>query len=1159
MKNNFLKIYGIISFLAVGFINAFVDLGHKIIIQNTIYKVYDGSMQLFLTAIVNALILLPFIMTLSLSGFLADKYPKNKVMRISAWFSVLFTIIICFCYYIGAFWAAFVMTFIMGIQSAIYSPAKYGYIKELVGKELLAMGNGAINAVSIVAILAGMAVFSLTFEMLFNPSFTTTSSVIVGVAPLGFLLVIFSIIELVLAYRLPKLTDTDNSMVFDKKSYLSGKMLSSNIGLIFQNKTIWLCIVGISLFWAISQLYLVSFPVYAKNELFELNTFYVQLVMAASGIGIVIGSIVAGRMSKNYIELGFIPLGALGILIIALLVPYFGSLFAYGILFLIFGISGAFFIVPLNALIQFNAKEKELGKVLAGNNFIQNIFMFLFLAFATLVAYLDINVVYVFYFITLVSLFGALYVVLKLPFSLVRILLSLAFTQRYRLLVEGFDNIPEKGGALLLGNHVSFIDWAIVQMAIPRKVHFVMERSYYSKWYLRIFLDRFGVIPVSSGASREALELIAQRVKNGDLVCLFPEGALSRHGHLNEFKSGFELVGEKLEDSESFIIPFYMHGLWGSSFSRSDEEFAAKNKTLGKRLIAIAFGKPMSIHSKKDEVKAKVFELSFVAWKSQCDFMKTLGKAFIDSAKKNLNATAIVDQLAGDVSFRKLLGLSITLSSFMQKNSSTKEPLDTVGIMLPASMASSLCNLSALLCGKVVVNLNFTAGANAIKAAINSAKIKQIYTSKKFLQTLEDKGVVFDFDGAKIFYMEDITNTFKAKKLQILLTFIMVSVLPSFILKALFTKNNNSNDVAAILFSSGSEGTPKGVMLNHKNILSNIAQISEVLCAKDDDCVLSSLPPFHAFGLTVTTFMPLIQGLKSVTFADPTNAIGVAKVIAKNNVTIMCGTSTFLGIYARNKKLDEIMFESVRIVVAGAEKLKSEVRTAFEMKFKKTIYEGYGATETTPVASVNLPNKFDSDYWIVHRASKIGSVGMPLPGTAVRIVDPNTYETLKTGEDGLILIGGHQIMVGYLNNEEKTNEVIKEIDGIRWYNTGDKGHLDEDGFLYIVDRYSRFAKIGGEMVSLGMVEEEIGKVVSEESKFSVVAVEDSKKGEMVVALIQSDDFEGCVEAIKNSNMPALFKPSKYFSVEQIPLLGSGKVDFKGSKALALELLEKEAN
>lgn len=1166
-KKSFLKIYGLIPFLLIAFINAFVDLGHKIIIQNTIYKVYDGGEQLFLTAIVNALILLPFILTLSPSGFLADKFPKNYIMKISAWFSVLLTIIICICYYSGAFWTAFVMTFIMGIQAAIYSPSKYGFIKELVGKDFLAMGNGAVNAVSIIAILAGMSVFSLSFELLYDPSHSQNEEILKQVAPLGLLLVLFAFFELYLAYRLPTLRNTDEKLKFDTTKYLSGKLLIDNIKLIFENKIIWLCIAGISLFWAISQLYLVSFPVYTKNILLEDNTFYVQLCMACSGLGVILGSLIAGRFSKNYIELGLIPLGAIGIFFMTLIIPFFSSLWIYAFIFFIFGLSGAFFIIPLNSLIQFHAKENELGKILAGNNFIQNIAMLAFLVLTTFFAHFDFNVIYLFYFICLVSLLGALDVVIKLPFSLVRVLLSLAFFQRYRLLVEGFENIPEKGGALLLGNHVSFIDWAIVQMAIPRKVYFVMERSIYSKWYIKFFLNKFGVIPVSSTGSKASLELIAEHIKNGNLVCLFPEGMLSRHGQLNEFKGGFEHICASLEENDGIILPFYVRGLWGSTFSRSDEEFSARNRTLSKRNIAIAFGKAMPLYSKKEEVKAKIFELSFMAWKSQCEAMHTIARAWINSAKRNLSDIAIIDTIAGSVSYRKMLSLSLILSALIKTNSKKFHSIkpnqsyapkeECVGILLPASFASSLVNLGVLLANKIVVNLNFTAGEKAVQAAVQNSQISQIYTSKKFLEKLENKGISLKFDEkVNLIYMEDIVENFKKQKSKILSMMIIVSILPSFVLKAIFAPSKNNLAIAAILFSSGSEGTPKGVMLNNRNILSNIAQISDVLCTRNNDAILSSLPPFHAFGLTVTTFLPLLESIKSITFADPTDALGIAKAIAKNNVTIMCGTSTFLGIYARNKKLDALMFESLRIVVSGAEKLKNEVRIAFEMKFKKSIFEGYGATETTPVASVNLPNRFDADYWLIHRANKEGSVGMPLPGTAVRIVDPSTYESLKTNEDGLILIGGHQVMVGYLNDKEKTDEVIKEIDGIRWYNTGDKGHLDEDGFLYIVDRYSRFAKIGGEMISLGALEEEISKFIDTEVvKFCAVALEDEKKGEQVALLVECDDeyFQGVCDAIKSSNMPAIFKPSLYFKTEKIPLLGSGKVDLKGAKKLAQDL------
>jgi len=248
------------------------------------------------------------------------------------------------------------------------------------------------------------------------------------------------------------------------------------------------------------------------------------------------------------------------------------------------------------------------------------------------------------------------------------------------------------------------------------------------------------------------------------------------------------------------------------------------------------------------------------------------------------------------------------------------------------------------------------------------------------------------------------------------------------------------------------------------------------------------------------------------------------------------------------------MFKDLRIVIAGAEKLPGEIRKAFKEKFGHEIYEGYGATETTPVASVNIPDVLLLDTWKPQIGNKPGTVGLPVPGSSFKIVDPESFEELPTGTEGMVLIGGTQIMKGYLGDPEKTASVIKEMDGIRWYVTGDKGRLDEDGFLTIVDRYSRFAKIGGEMVSLGLVEQEISKIISEEEKIAVTAIPDEKKGEAIVLLFEGErELDEVMHAIGTLGMKPLFIPSKAYKVDEIPVLGTGKADFKGSKALAQEL------
>lgn len=474
--------------------------------------------------------------------------------------------------------------------------------------------------------------------------------------------------------------------------------------------------------------------------------------------------------------------------------------------------------------------------------------------------------------------------------------------------------------------------------------------------------------------------------------------------------------------------------------------------------------------------------------------------------------------------------------------------------MLPSSAIGAIVNMALMVMGKVPVNLNYTLSPEVMEKALVKANINKVITAEKFLNKLNAKGFAFDevLAGKTIFAEELGKKITKSEKVRSLLTAFFA---PRWWIKLMHFADVRLDDTATILFSSGSEGTPKGIELSHKNLLTNIKQVSELLNFQEDDVILNSLPIFHSFGLTVTTLMPLCEGIKMVSVADPTDGAEVGKMCARHNVSIIFGTSTFFRLYARNKKLHPLMLQSVRMVIAGAEKLKADVKEAFRLKFGLDIYEGYGATETAPVASVNMPNILDPDSLKEFTFNKAGTVGMPLPGTIIKIVDPNTLQELPTGEDGLILIGGGQVMKGYLDDPEKTSEVIAELDGVRYYKTGDKGHIDENGFITIVDRYSRFAKIGGEMISLGSVEENIAQVLSDENQFVAIAVNDEKKGESVVLLVKSPlSLEEINARIKSLNVPPIMLPSQVFLVDEIPLLGSGKVDFKGARKLAEEIL-----
>lgn len=1142
------KFSGFIPYIAMIFLNAFVDLGHKITIQNTIFKVYDGQEQIILTAIVNALILLPFILLLSPAGFCADKFPKNKVMRISAWVAVGITLCITLFYYLGWFWAAFAMTFMLALQSAFYSPAKYGYIKELVGKDNLASANGVVQAATTIAILTGIFAFSILFEHFLDGAvFSDTSLLLENIAPIGWALVVFSVIELGVAYALPQKQPIDDAMSFDWKNYTKGKYLKENVGVVKNREVIFLSVIGLSVFWSLSQVMLAAFPAHAKETMDIMNTVLIQGTLACAGIGIMIGSIIAGRISRTHIETGIIPIGSVGIALCLIALPAVNNIYFQMLNFMAWGMFGGLMLIPFNALIQFHSDEDEVGRVLAGNNFIQNIFMLSFLGLTVLFAMIGMDSVGLFNILLIVAIVGTVYTIYKLPQSLVRFIISYIIGHRYRLEVLGLKNMPEKGGVLMLGNHISWIDWGIIQMASPRPIRFVMIRNIYERWYLKWFLDIFNVIPVSAGASKGALEEINKSLNNGDVVCLFPEGTISRTGQLAEFQRGYEKAAE---EANAVILPFYIRGLWGSWFSRSSEKLKNLRSTGIKHDIIVSFGELLSIETTPETLKKRIFDLSIDSWEHYTHSLPTIGSAFIDTAKSNGDELAVADSIAGSLTGNKFLTAVICFSRLIKKYS----PEQNIGLLLPTSSAGCIANMACILCGKTVVNLNFTASREALQGAVNKAGIKSIYTSRKFIEKLVKKGVDLNdaFPDSQFLYMEDLKEEIsKATSLRILLT---VIVSPACLLKLFYCKKVDINSTAAILFSSGSEGTPKGVMLSHRNIMSNLKQISDMLNTQDTDVIMASLPLFHAFGLTVTTFMPLVEGIPMVCHPDPTDAVNIAKAVAKYRATIFCGTSTFLRLYTKNRRIHPLMFESLRIVIAGAEKLSPDVREAFKLKFNKDIYEGYGATETTPVASVNIPDALDVNYWQVQKGTKLGTVGMPLPGSSFRIVDPESLEELLSGEDGLILIGGTQVMLGYLDDEEKTNEVITEIDGKRWYKTGDKGHLDEDGFLTIVDRYSRFAKLGGEMVSLTAVEETIREALDKpELELVAVNLPDEKKGEKIVLLIaEAIELEEVKKAMLEAKANPLMIPSEVKAVEEIPKLGSGKTDFKMAKAILVE-------
>jgi acyl-[acyl-carrier-protein]-phospholipid O-acyltransferase/long-chain-fatty-acid--[acyl-carrier-protein] ligase len=536
---------------------------------------------------------------------------------------------------------------------------------------------------------------------------------------------------------------------------------------------------------------------------------------------------------------------------------------------------------------------------------------------------------------------------------------------------------------------------------------------------------------------------------------------------------------------------------------------------------------------------------SFAEWQVYPSKLDPIHVAWLKSAKKSKTAFAVADIEGVEISHKKFLTGVLLFSEKIEAYS----PEQNVGLLLPSSGGGAIASIAILSLGKTIVNLNFTAGKKALGSAAKQAEVKHIYTSRKFLDKMLERGMDLAsyFPESKLLMLEDIKE--EISTLSRISTLLKAIILPASMIQKSYFKDVSMNDTAAILFSSGSEGSPKGVELSHSNIAANAKQAAIELGAVNSDVIMSTLPTFHAFGFAITTLMPLSEGIPIVCHADPKDVSTIASGIQKYSGTILVGTPTFLRMYTISKKVTSESMHSLRLVVAGAEKLRSEVRDGFETKFKMPVYEGYGTTETSPGASVNLPD-IESPHKLRNRP---GTVGKAFSGTEFRIVDPDSLDPIPTGEDGLILIGGPQIMKGYLKMPEKTAEVIELIDGYRWYRTGDKGHLDEDGFLTIVDRYSRFAKIGGEMISLTTVEEEILDACNDKDlEIAATCLPDQRKGEKIVLLATNNlDKNELKKMLSDAKVNPLYHPTQVLMVEEIPKLGSGKTDFGATKKIAL--------
>jgi len=472
---------------------------------------------------------------------------------------------------------------------------------------------------------------------------------------------------------------------------------------------------------------------------------------------------------------------------------------------------------------------------------------------------------------------------------------------------------------------------------------------------------------------------------------------------------------------------------------------------------------------------------------------------------------------------------------------------EMVGILLPPSVPGALVNFAAMLLGNVPVNLNYTVSNETLASCAEQCNLKTVVTARVFLEKVKIQP-----PGETIFIEDVAKDAGFGERLAAVLAacFLPAGALGKF---AGCERRATLDEIATIIFSSGSTGDPKGVILTHYNIASNVEQLNQVFMLHAADRIMGILPFFHSFGFTGTLCLPAATGIGVVFHPNPLDSRVIGALVQKYAVTMLLATPTFLNAYTRRCTPED--FGSLRFVMAGAEKLPDRISQAFEDQFGIRPHEGYGCTECSPAVTVNTIDFRAASFRQV--GAKRGSIGHPLPGITVKIVDPDTLQPVGPNEPGLLLVRGPNIMQGYLNKPEKTADVLRE----GWYNTGDIARLDEDGFLRITDRLSRFSKIGGEMVPHIKVEDLLQELAgASEQTFVVTAVPDEKKGERLVVLhtLEEEPLEECLQKLGKSDLPALWRPrpDQFLRIEKLPYLGTGKLDLRKARELALEKMRR---
>jgi len=1112
---------------------------------------------------------LPFILCAPAAGAIGDLLPKHRIIRAVRLCDVPICILGILGFALHSPALLLCALCLLAVASSFFAPVKLAVVPELAPGPALPGANAAMAAVTVVAILLGTCLAALTdLSGLLNlcsggledvgartasADLAAAASHVAGhgslpVVMLGVLCAVLCVVGMTAAFRMPALPAAQQGTL-----RLSPHIVVEQVRTLIRTPGVGAPAVALAGFWALGGVAAVGVTPMAI-AVFHVQTAGTVALFLALVVGIVIGSLLAPRLTHPAFPAGLPIIGALiggsSLLIIgwhaqSLSHQPLGQRPMLGIAgwLVLCGFGAGLWEVPLTVLVQKRSPEATRTALMAGVSVLGSLGTFLA---AGAYGLLCSDAGWVPGWLghhssaTSMALLGGATVVLALGYAVVyRTQLTAWFVTSlvrriYRVRVHHAERFPESGGCIIACNHLSFADGLVMAAILPRPGRFLVYRRYTQIPVLGWLLRAAGVIPVAADDSRRALiasiDAAVAAASQGECVVIFPEGKITRSGVLDTFHSGVSRIAARAGVP---VVPAFLHGLYGTLLSRS----TSKGWPRLWRRLELVIGSPLPATASAVQIRDQVVQLSFEhALAESADDTRTLAMATLAQARRRPFAIAVRDA-QGTLTRWKLLAAARSVIPLLGLAADEQ----SVGVVLPPGRGGAIINVALALAGRTAVNLNHTAGPAQLARMCELAGVRTIISSRLYLSKIGNPQL-----PGRVLRAEELLPQLKT-------AMVLAQALGNYLLPARLRCRGQAGDVAAVIFSSGSTGDPKGVALTHRQLLANCRSVLLGLdLHSHEDTVLSPLPLFHSFGLVPGMWLGLSHGLGVASQADPTDGKALSELAGLAKATFLISTPTFVRGYLR--RADPAGFAHLRFAVVGAERCPLELKQQFKERFNADLLEGYGCTELAPVVATNLPDAVHPD--VTERRNRHGAVGRALPGQHALTVDPATREVLPCGAEGLIVVRSAARMQGYLGRPDLT--AATEVAG--GYATGDIGRIDQDGFIFITGRLARFAKIGGEMVPLDTVEAAVQSAVQAQAgdqiEVAVAAVPDPSRGERLV--VMHTGFTGAWEALFAGlpDLPALWrpKPKDVYPIPAVPRLGTGKRDLAAIKKLAAEVV-----